>query len=152
MEGDNRFISLTKFNLMKLVSVLSLAFLASATQAQTQTSPADTARSWGLVGRWAGDCSTGKPVAFEIEPDGRLIYDNAVGNIAGIDTATITPEGKIVLVYFWPVDRTTRTLVLDKNDGRIRAILSRSADNKYSIRNGVAVSTGTETSWMWRCN
>ncbi|MEH2514162.1 hypothetical protein V1291_005516 [Nitrobacteraceae bacterium AZCC 1564] len=122
------------------------------TLASADSTPADTARSWGLLGRWAVDCAAGKTVLYNVEQDGRLIYDNGLNTIVSIDTVTKTKENRIVLTYFWPVDQKVRTLVIEQKDGRIRTVLNRDDANNYTIRDGVLTSSGRQGPWLERCS
>lgn len=119
--------------------------------AHADATPAETARAWGLVGRWADDCTAAKAISFEIEENGRLVYDNGINNAVGIDTAVKTPEGHLVLTYFWPVNQKGRTLVVEQKDGLMRSVFSRDEQNNYTIRDGVFVSSGKQTQWLRKC-
>jgi hypothetical protein len=110
-----------------------------------------------LLGLWAVDCSpvsggsAANPVSYEINPEGRLIYNNgyATSDVVG---AAVNPDGTLTLtVHFLRPKDDTRTLVLQKSGATIRPMLNRNEQNEYTIRDGTFVASGKQTPSLQKC-
>src|SRR5689334_6986954 len=69
----------TKTNTPIAAAIFSIASILSSAALADAELP-ELVQTWGLVGKWATDCSPEATpqtvIAYEIEPDGRIIVDN----------------------------------------------------------------------------
>jgi hypothetical protein len=138
-------------------ATIALLALLAATSACAGDVTVETVRHWGLLGLWAADCSlapggtASNPVSYDINPDGRLVYNNgyATSDVVG---AAVNPDGTLTLtVHFLRPKDDTRTLVLQKSGETIRPMLNRNEQNEYTVRDGTFVASGKQTAPLQKC-
>ena len=122
---------------------------------------AETARGWGLIGRWSLDCSLppdhdrGAVLAYEVTDDGRLVYRRDFGDStdsADVVAAEISADQLLNLRVFFPKLKQTREYGLRMQaDGSIRAVYNRDQKGIYSIRNGQFSANGRPTPPNHKC-
>ena len=122
---------------------------------------AETARGWGLIGRWSLDCAVppdrdrGAVLAYEVTDDGRLVYRRDFGDTsdsADVIAAEISADKLLNLRVFFPKLKQTRDYGLRMQpDGSIRAVYNRDQKGNYSIRNGLFSANGKPTPPNYRC-
>lgn len=139
-----------------LVALLALGAPAAAAAG----SDADTARAWGLLGTWASDCSapSSREMRYIYEASGprvRLYRDGASArDVSPLARVRIRPDGMLAYqVTFGPRGRgVTRVNVLARRpDGRTRMMFNHDLKGRHTVRYGILVETGRETSWDIRC-
>jgi hypothetical protein len=137
-------------------AAIALLALLATTCLCAADATVETVRRWGLLGRWAVDCSPAPgpdsptPVSYEIK-EGRLVYINGYATSDVVD-ATANPDGSLTLtVHFLRPKDDIRTLVLQKSGETIRPMLNRNALNEYTIRDGAFVANGMETASLKKC-
>ena len=123
---------------------------------------AETARKWGLIGRWSLDCALppdrnrGAVLAYEVADDGRLVYRRDFGastDGADVIAAEISADQLLNLRVFFPKLKQTREYGLRMQaDGSIRAFYNRDQRGNYSIRNGLFSANGRPTPPNYKCN
>jgi hypothetical protein len=122
---------------------------------------AATVEQWGLLGSWAVDCKArpdrdkGALLTYEIRKDGRVMYRRNFGEAKDdneVVSATVSAEGLLNVMVFFPSLRQTREFGLLLNDGGLRAIYNRSERGEYTIRDGKYVATGAPTPVQQRCD
>ena len=133
---------------------LALFMFALTAGTASAATPADIAREWGLIGRWATDCAANlhakNSVAYEITKEGRLTYrTDRVHEIADV---RIGENHMLILHTVFPEFRQTREngIVLQA-DGTLRSIYNRDDAGNYTVRDGRFVASGGETSGLHRC-
>jgi hypothetical protein len=138
-------------------ATIALLALLATTSVRAADAMVETVGRWGLLGLWAIDCSaapaggTSNTVSYEINPDGRLVYNNgyATSDVIG---AAANGDGTLTLtIHFLRPKEDTRILVLQKSGETIRPMLNRNEQNEYTIRNGAFVANGKQTSPLQKC-
>jgi len=123
---------------------------------------AETAKQWGLIGPWSLDCSLppdharGAVLSYEIGVGDRLMYRRDFGDSqdeAEVLSATVSNDGVLNLrVYFPSVKQTREYGVKRLDDGSIRAVYNRNAQNQYSIKDGKFTANGQPTPVQHKCD
>lgn len=141
---------------------IRLTLLASMTAGSAASaSPADVAREWGLLGRWAVDCAKtvkqGGPhnlIAYEATREGKLFYrrnDDPQDNNEIVD-AKLGANGVIVLTTEMPANKQTREMGLTKlADGSTRSMYNHDSEGNYSVRDGIFTANGNQTPPLHKC-
>ena len=127
---------------MRLIA-LSI-FCSMAASGASAESAGNVVKSWDLLGKWGVNCEPGNvaygaqplsegEISVEIESDGRVIFDT--GRIFNIVTsATVDPEGNLIVQYHSARSDELRTLVLRKSTNMIRAIQPGDEDTPWLHR------------------
>ena len=141
-----------------LPAIIVFAMWAGTASAETA---AETARKWGLIGRWSLDCALppdrdrGAVLAYEVADDGRLVYRRYFGETtdsADVIAAEISADQLLNLRVFFPKLKQTREYGLRMQaDGSIRAVYNRDQKGIYSIRNGLFSANGRPTPPNYKC-
>jgi hypothetical protein len=141
-----------------LPAIIVFAMWAGTALAETA---AETARKWGLIGRWSLDCALapdhdrGAVLAYEVADDGRLVYRRDFGDSADsadVIAAEISADKLLNLRVFFPKLKQTREYGLRMQpDGSIRAFYNRDQKGNYSIRNGLFSANGKPTPPNYKC-
>jgi len=139
---------------------VAIVFAMWAGTASAET-VAETARRWGLIGRWSLDCALppdrdrGAVLAYEVTNDGRLVYRRDFGDTtdsADVIAAEISVDKLLNLRVFFPKLKQTREYGLRMQaDGSIRAFYNRDQKGNYSIRNGLFSANGRPTPPNYKC-
>jgi hypothetical protein len=137
-----------------------VAFTWAAGNASAET-VAETARRWGLIGRWSIDCQIppdhdrGAVLSYQIVGHGKVVLHRDFGDTedeAEVTAATISDDSSINLRIYFPLIRQTRELGLMREpDGTIRAIYNRTRKGEYSIRDGRLTVGGEPTPLQFKC-
>lgn len=141
---------------------LGLVFLASFASSAFADDPiAETVRQWGLLGSWSLDCSlppdhaNGTVLAYEIGPDGGVLYRRDFGDVTDenqVTAAQVSADGLLNLEVYFPAIKQKREYGLRMlADGSLRAIYNRSEKGDYSIKDGKFVVTKKLTPAQHRC-
>jgi hypothetical protein len=119
----------------------------------------DAVVQFGLVGSWALNCqaapspanpfmsfdpsTSGEPIRQIIT--GRPQYDShvPVSKVSAIGTA------RLQLTY--PQGGVTITVVLEKDQQRIRPIDAMASDGTVSVKDGIVQYSGQPTAWLFKC-
>jgi hypothetical protein len=138
--------------------IIVFAMWAGTAAAETA---AETARRWGLIGRWSLDCALppdhdrGAVLAYEIVDGGRLVYRRDFGDStdsADVIAAEISADKLLNLHVFFPKLKQTREYGLRmQGDGSIRAVYNRDQKGNYSIGNGLFSGNGKPTPPNYKC-
>lgn len=138
----------------------ALLWAACAPAAGADTLAA-TVTKWGLLGAWSIDCALrpdrdkGAVLAYEIRPDGRVMYRRDFGDARDeneVVAASVEPNGLLNIMVFFPSLHQTREFGLRlKRDGSLRAIYNRGERGNYTIRDGRFVGNGEPTPAQHRC-
>lgn len=138
----------------------ALLWVAFTPLARAETLAA-TVERWGLLGSWSIDCALrpdrdkGAVLTYEIRPDRRVMYRRNFGEAkdeSDVVSATVSAEGLLNLVVFFPSLHQTREFGLLLKDGSLRAIYNRSERGEYTIEGGKYVKTGAPTPPQQRCD
>ena len=142
--------------------LLAIALLASSfASAAAADEAVDVARSWGLLGTWAADCTAapvkgrGAIISYEVSADGNLIYrrDHDPSDINEVASARVEPDETLVLSIVLPKARQTRENgIVRTTDGGIRSVFNRGQDGSYTIRESRFVANGKQTPALKRCD
>jgi hypothetical protein len=141
---------------------LGLAFLASFAPFALADDPiAETVRKWGLLGPWSLDCAlppdhaSGTVLAYEIGPDGGVIYRRDFGDASDenqVLAAEVSADGVLNLEVYFPAIKQKREYgLMMLEDGTTRAIYNRSERGEYSIKDGKFVATRKPTPAQHKC-
>lgn len=123
---------------------------------------AETARQWGLIGRWSLDCSLppdharGAVLSYEVADGDRLLHRRDFGGShdeGEVLSATVSGDGVLNLrIYFPSVKQTREYGMMHLADGSIRAVYNRNEQNQYSIKDGKFTATGKPTPAQRKCD
>jgi len=140
------------------LALFILALMAGTASADT---PADIAREWGLIGRWAIDCAApvkrgaNNSVAYEITREGQLIYrsDPADRNRAYVVMDVTRGENNMLILHtvFPDFGQTRENGIVLQADGTLRSIYNRDDAGNYTASDGRFIASGRETSGLHRC-
>ena len=118
-------------------------------------------RSFGLPGTWAPDCAEPPSplhphATYSVEPSGQasMIYEpgpRAPRSAYAISSAEHGADDKLLLREEWLHDHSRLEVTLRKFRGKVKVWLSRDADGKLLVKDGVVVATGYVSPWMTRC-
>ena len=133
-----------------------LGFAASAAQAGPDS---DALTKFGLIGSWAIDCSAPpsmtNPVQIFVpsnagEPTRQLLVGNSdVDRIMPIHDAIMITDDRLRLSF--PQNDVTVTIVLVKDNGRIRPLESTTNDGRTLVSGGIVQANGQQTTWLEKC-
>ena len=142
---------------------LGLAMLVGLASSAFADDPiADTVRQWGLLGPWSLDCrlppdhTNGALLAYEIGPDGGVVYHRDFGDVSDeseVLAAHVSDDGLLNLEVFFPAIKQKREYgLMMLSDGSLRSIYSRDDKGEYSIKDGKFVATRKPTPTQHRCD
>ena len=155
-----RFAGLGLAFLASLVlSSLVLSSLVSPASADDRI--AETVRKWGLLGPWSLDCSlppdhaNGTVLAYEIGPDGGVMYRRDFGDVTDegeVLAAEVSADGLLNLEVYFPAIKQKREYgLMLQSDGGLRAIYNRSEKGEYTIKDGKFIVTRKPTQPQYKC-
>jgi len=141
---------------------LGLACLASSASVAFADDPvAETVRKWGLLGAWSLDCAlppdhaNGTVLAYEIGPDGGVVYRRDFGDVTDesqVLAAEVSADGILNLEVYFPTIKQKREYgLMMLEDGTMRAIYNRSEKGDYTIKDGKFVATKKPTPVQHKC-
>ncbi|WP_245286794.1 hypothetical protein [Bradyrhizobium sp. Tv2a-2] len=141
---------------------LGLTLLGSCASSAFADDPiAETVRQFGLLGPWSIDCSLapdhadGTVLAYEIGPDGGVLFRRDFGDIKDenqVLAAEVSTDGLLKLEVYFPTIRQKREYgLMMLEDGTLRAIYNRSEKGEYSIKDSKIVATRRPTSVQHKC-
>ncbi len=147
----------------RLGSLLVLALLClplpAAGETDAQKKVVKNLEAWGLIGAWSLDCS--KPpssdngyLAYSVQ-DGVAVHTRDFGDAQDeneVQEASVRADGNLeVVIHFEGFDQTRR-FVMEKADGRVRAVSNSLADNTgHTIKDGKFVANGADAPWQSQC-
>lgn len=141
--------------------LIAIVLCASSAYAARADDTVEVARTWGLIGTWAADCSApavkgrGAIISYEVTPDGNLIYrrDHDPSDVNAVANARVEADQTLVLSIVLPRARQTRENGIIKSaDGSIRSVFNRGEDDSYTIREGRFVANGKPTPALRKCD
>ena len=142
-------------------SLLFALSIAIAFPAAGASSLEGTLRDFGLLGTWAPDCAEPPSplhphATYSVEPSGQasVIYEpgpRAPRSAYAILSAERSAEDKLLLREDWLRDHSRLEVTLRKFRGKLKVWLSRDADGKLLVKDGVVITTGYVSPWMTRC-
>jgi hypothetical protein len=119
----------------------------------------DVLTKFGLIGSWAIDCRAPPSMANpfqtfvpsnEGQPTRQLITGNPdYDRIEPISDAILIAPDRLRLSF--PQNGITVTIVLVKNQGRVRPLESTTSTGETVVSGGVVQRNGQETSWLEKC-
>ena len=141
--------------------MLAICFSLTLVLNVSAESLAQTARKWGLIGRWSQDCllpadpDQGTVLAYEIAKGDRVVLRRNFGNVRDeneVVGATVSGDGMLNLRVFFPSLKQTREYgLMMQPDGTMRAIYNRSRKGEYTIKDGQITANGSPTPSQHRC-
>lgn len=139
--------------------MLASAVLAVAASAARAGTDSDALSKFGLIGSWAIDCtappSMTNPVQIFVpsnagEPTRQLLVGNPdVDRIMPIHDAIMITDDRLRLSF--PQNDLTVTVVLVKDNGRIRPLESTTSDGRTLVSGGIVQANGQQTTWLEKC-
>lgn len=145
-----------------LVLIASFVFPANLASAAVDEDPiAKIVQKWGLLGPWSLDCSlppdhaNGTVLAYEIAPDGSVVYRRNFGDVsdeAKVLAAEVSADGLLNLEVYFPAIKQKREFGLAMpEEGSLRAIYNRNEKDEYTIKDGKFTVNHKPTPLMHRC-
>jgi hypothetical protein len=145
-------------HLARLVPLFLVTFVATGASA---TTVAETAGRWGLIGRWALDCSLppdhdrGAVLRYQVVGRGKVVLRRDFGDgedRADVTAAAISADNVLNLRIYFPQLKQMRELGLRMEpDGSIRAVYNRARQGAYSIRDGKLTASGEPAPPQFKC-
>ncbi|MGJ5037387.1 MULTISPECIES: hypothetical protein [unclassified Bradyrhizobium] len=141
--------------------LIAIVLCASSASAARAGDTVEVARTWGLIGTWAADCSApavkgrGAIISYEVTDDGHLIYrrDHDPSDVNQVASARVEADQTLVLSIVLPKARQTRENGITRTaDGNIRSAFNRGEDDSYTIRDGRFVANGKPTPALRKCD
>lgn len=142
-------------------SLLVALSIAIAFPAAPKSSFEVALQDFELLGTWAPDCSEPPspihPHATYTIPSsgqGSMTYDagsRSPGSAYTILSAERISDDKLLLREEWLHDHSRLEVTVRKFRGKVKVWLSRDADGKLLVKDGVVVATGYVSPWMMRC-
>ncbi|MGJ4918478.1 hypothetical protein ACQR10_28170 [Bradyrhizobium sp. HKCCYLRH2060] len=141
--------------------LIAIVLCASSASAARADDTVEVARTWGLIGTWAADCSAppvkgrGAIISYEVTDDRHLIYrrDHDPSDVNQVASARVEADQTLVLSIVLPKARQTRENGITRTaDGDIRSVFNRGEDDSYTIRDGRFVANGKPTPALRKCD
>jgi hypothetical protein len=120
---------------------------------------ADVLAQFGLVGSWAADCHavpspTNPFVNFTFSDTGqpmRLVIAGKPQYQSMVPLSEMVSVDETHLQFSYPQAGVTVTVILVKEQNRIRPYRAIASDGTVSVENGIVKSSGQETNWLLKC-
>lgn len=140
-----------------IFGLVSLALLFAGSARASNDS--DVLAQFGLVGSWASDCHavpspTNPFVNFTFSDTGqpmRLVIAGKPQYQSMVPLSDMRSIDETHLQFSYPQAGVTVTVILVKEQNRIRPYRAMASDGTVSVENGIVKSSGQETKWLLKC-
>jgi hypothetical protein len=144
---------------MKFAASLGLAFLALLPVSAHAGADSDAMVKFGLIGSWAVDCHAPPSLANPFQtfvasnaaqPTRQLIVGNpSIDRLQPLYDVALLAADRLRLAY--AQGGVTVTVVLIKQEGRIRPIESTTSSGETVVSGGIVQRDGRSTTWLEKC-
>lgn len=144
---------------MRQIAWLALAALVVHSGTAQAGASSDALAKFGLIGSWAIDChappSLGNPFQTFIPSNaGDPIRQDVVGDpgrdrIVPIYDAALVASDRLRLSF--TQNKVTVTVLLVKENGRVRPLESTTSDGRIMVAGGIVQRNGQQTVWLEKC-